>query len=268
MNALELVEALKTKLRAITWPDGNQASLFGTVVASQLPPPAALARCPLPLALVRVGGAGSDPQEPRLLTQQIEIVLVVAGGLDDLREQALTGGARADGAGGSAGRGLLEVEPLFLDAVAKLDGSDGIRLVLRNQGNAVAAEDPTHGYVVTRAFTFQARVQVEASYPPPTAFTAADQGGGDVDLAWTLPTSRSYRYQVVLRRASGSTPPASATAGTGVTLGGNLATSVTDSPGAGTWSYSLFMGYDEENASPSASTVYSSVVQLAGVVVT
>jgi hypothetical protein len=75
-------------------------------------------------------------------------------------------------------------------------------------------------------------------------------------------TNRFDRRQMVLRR--GATLPASATAGTGVTLSGDLATSVVDTPGAGTWYYALFAAYDEygsaSNERYSAAATTSAVV--------
>jgi len=94
------------------------------------------------------------------------------------------------------------------------------------------------------------------SYPAPTRLTGAVPGGGVVNLTWSLPATRYDTYALVLRRAAGSTAPTSATSGTGVTVGA-LVTSVSDSPGAGTFSYALFMGYDEINSPTSSADRYS-----------
>jgi len=94
-------------------------------------------------------------------------------------------------------------------------------------------------------YVFAATVSYERFYHSCEQFKAADAGSGNASLSWTIPPDRFDRDKVILRRAAGSTPPASATAGTGVTLSGDLATSVTDNPGSGSFAYSLFGAYDE-----------------------
>lgn len=68
--------------------------------------------------------------------------------------------------------------------------------------------------------------------------------GGDATLAWRVPPDRFDRFRVRLRRAAGATAPATSTDGTNVAIA-DLATGVTDSPGAGEFSYALFGQYDE-----------------------
>lgn len=99
----------------------------------------------------------------------------------------------------------------------------------------------------------------QASYSPASALAAVNNEDGTLSLSWTNP---SGAVGMVLRRASGSTPPETVEDGTGVTLGGALATSVVDSPGFGTWSYALFAGYDTRNVPATTADAYSAAVEL------
>lgn len=81
--------------------------------------------------------------------------------------------------------------------------------------------------------------------PTPTATVAPTAG---VKLTWTPAPDRYDFRRYVCRRASGSTAPTSATGGTGVTITNETVRTtsyLTDNPGNGTWSYSLFVAYDE-----------------------
>lgn len=123
-------------------------------------------------------------------------------------------------------------------------------------------------YVVGDFDVLVTNARIARFYHPPRLFKATG-GGGQVSLTWALPPDRFDRLKVVLRRASGATAPTSATDGTGVTLSGDLATSVTDSGlSAGTYSYAIFGGYDETNSTPTTVDNYSSAVTFTSVTVT
>lgn len=268
MSPWQAARQLKHLLLAAAWPGGATERVFGAVVVSQATSDRVLGSARLPLALIRVGGGTADDQEPRLIRESLEVVLMAQVPGDALGEAALIGGPRAGGVGSSGGRGLLELEEVLLGAAAKLGGSSGIRLRLSGKSRGEAQLDEVHGGIVARGYVFEAWLGSARSYPPPVNLVATDQGGGDVELTWDLPPDRFDRLEVVLRRAAGATPPSSPTDGTGVTLGSALATSVTDSPGAGTFSYALFAGYDETSESPTTTDRWSSAVSRAGVVVT
>lgn len=268
MNVWQATRQLRHLLLAATWPDGAAERVFGAVVVSQAASDRVLGNARLPLALIRVGGGVADDQEPRLVRESIEVVLMCQVPGDALGEAALIGGPRAGGVGSSGGRGLLELEEVLLGAAAKLGGSRGIRLRLAAKGHGAAQPDAVHGGIVARGYVFEAWLGSARSYPPPVNLVAEDQGGGEVTLSWELPPDRFDRLEVVLRRAAGATPPSSPTDGDAVALGSALATSVTDNPGAGTWSYALFAGYDETSSTPTTTDRWSVAVSRAGVVVT
>lgn len=268
MNTWQCCRQLQDLLLKATWPDGLAEPVFGAVRITSAPVELALGQYVPPVTLIRVASATPDVQEPGLSLQLLDVALVVQVTGDALGQAALVGGPRQAGQGGSGGRGLLEVEEELKRAVAKLTGANGVRVRSRASSRALAAQDETHGYVVFRTYTFEALLADDRDYPRPENLVAAPQGGGNVDLTWTLQPDRFDRFEVILRRAAGGVPPATPTAGVGVPLSGPLATSVTDSPTPGTFSYALFAGYDESSSVPAVSDRFSPSVARAGVVVT
>jgi hypothetical protein len=198
----------------------------------------------MPFVVISPADATPDEEEPLLEAQRYNVRLVVSVMGDAFGEAALVGGPRDNGQGSSDGRGLMEVEEELLKVIADINATEGAKIRTNWKSGAQALEDEDLGYVVSREYLIESWVGVERAYPAPRALAATDAGGGQADLTWELPPDRFDRDAIVLRRASGSTPPSTVTDGTGVTVGA-LVTSVSDTPGIGTWSYSLFMGYDE-----------------------
>lgn len=268
MNAWQVARQLAYLLRTATWPDTPSAVVFGEVAVTDVPLEQAIgAFGRFPLALIRMGGGPADPQQPQLLTESASVDLVVALPGDSVGERSLLGGPRAGGQGTSAGRGVLEVEEEAAEACQKLGGANGVRVRIVSRGRSAVSEDKAHGYVMSRGLALEVRCSAARHYPKPMNFVATG-GVGQVVMTWDLPPARFDRLAVILRRASGATPPASATSGTGVTLASATATGVTDVVAAGTYSYALFESYDETSATPATADRYSESVTRASVVAT
>lgn len=265
MNAWQVCRQLRYLLRAATWPDGVAGPVFSDRVhVTALLPDAKLAQIGFPLAYVAPGAAVTDEQDARLERAALALVLVVRGTGDNVGEAALLGSSRGNGQGSSLGRGLLEVEEAALSAVRALNAGSGVNLRVTSRSAARARDVDGVGYVAQRELALEAVLTFDRTYAPPTRLVATAPGGGAASLTWAVPPARYDRREVVLRRAAGATAPSSPTSGTGVTLSGLLATSKTDTPGAGTWSYALFGGYDELGAG--ASDRYSSATTVTVVV--
>jgi len=246
VNAWQVMRQLRYLLREADWSDSPGSPVFGTsvYVTSGVDPSAAATRLRFPACLIAPGSTQVDEDQDDLDESTIVVTLCASVPGDWTGEAALLGAARAGGAGSSGGRGLLELEEVVRDAVGYLDGQDGIRLQI--VGASEPEPTPLEGntFAVARRIELSAWCRVDRSYPPARGL-AATTAGATVALAWTTPPTRYDLLRMVLRRAAGSTAPTSPTAGTGVTLGSGLATSVNDTPGAGTWSYALFAGYAE-----------------------
>lgn len=257
MNTWQALRQLKALLTAAVWPDGAGLPVLGACVVTVSLSEQAMAQLRPPIVLIGPAEAEPDPEDPALVMQQVQLVLILPMRSSPWGEDLLLGGPRTGGQGSSSGRGLLEVEEEVLSACRKLDQQHGIRLRLQYSSAAEPVRDDAWGDVIMRNYRLALWTGVDRSYPGGSRLAAVDAGGGDVALSWSLPPARYDRCAMVLRRAAGSTAPSSPTDGTDVPLASALATGVTDSPGSGTWSYALFAGYDEKTATPTTPDRYS-----------
>ena len=266
MNAWQVAKQLRYLLRNATWPDSPNDKVFGQVIIGEGVSEKAISQIRFPFALIVPMDATADDEEPRLERQNYEVQLVARVANDPLGESTLIGGARSS-AGSSGGRGVMELEEILLDTIVTLDRSNGVRIRADYKTAAESRFVEGMGYVGTRGYMFSALVTSARSYETPSSLTAANLGSGDVALSWTLPPARYDEVGLVLRRASGATPPATPSDGTGVTVASD-ATSVTDTGAAGSVSYSLWRVYNEhggttaERYSTTAATATTSNVNL------
>jgi hypothetical protein len=255
VNKWQLVKQIQFTLRARTW-EGTGSVVFApeSVIATAGPVEEALADRCVPIAVIKPMGGEDDDDEPGIVRQSI-VVRIGTSGEDQLGEASLMGANRS-GTSTSDGRGVLEVEEELLATLKEMSKINGITVVSRGASATVAEIDKNLRHVTWVEHAFDAWITTDRYYPPPRLLEAAVPGGGAVNLTWSLPASRFDRCSLVLRRAAGATAPATIADGTGVAVGA-LDTSKNDVPGAGVWSYSLFMGYDEVNSPVSTPQRYS-----------
>jgi hypothetical protein len=254
MNAWQAIRQVQSRILALKWSTKPSDSVVDACVIHDNPIPwnELIAQMTSPFVVLVPGDDRPDVEQPelRVATIQVNVVVTHEGGY--YREPVIVGDHRSGGYGSSKGRGLLELcreIEVSLQYVGPASGFD-------QQGEfyGFASAQKIEGVIgATRKYgTFSAHVTTHDYYPPPSRIAAVNAGGGATTVSWSLPYQRFDLYKIVLRRASGSTPPPTVSDGTGVTLATDLATSVLDTPGAGTWSYSVFAGYDESGESTKA----------------
>lgn len=257
MNAWQIAKQIRHVLRARTW-EGTGAVVFGSVHNTNGAQEAAAANLRFPVALVAVGDGQSDEQVPGYKLRSIRVTVGIYNEGDLLGENSLIG-ANRQGTDQSNGRGLLEIEEEVEAALEEMQDALGIRISARSVATDAPAMNQQGGMVLWEALVFEARCTSRRYYHPPLDLTATG-AAGQVTLGWALPPSRWDLRRVRLRRSAGATPPASITAGSEVTLSGDLVTSKVDSGLApGTYSYTLFACYDETNDTPAADQRFSAV---------
>lgn len=245
MNTWQALRQIKATLEAATWADGTGGKVFGQVMVSAGYPRGARPAVRFPLARVWPTAATVDEAQAQLRSQAfaVEISQQVLG--DVTGEGSLIGGARSGGQGESDGRGLLELEEILEQELGRVARLEGFNVSLVHSTGAEASQDEQFGYLAWRTYEFLGLLTRDRTYPPARRLAAADAGGQSVSLTWKVPAARFDRSALVLRRASGSTAPATVTDGDAVTVSG-FAESLSDAVGvAGTYSYALFVGYDE-----------------------
>jgi len=268
VNRLQIARQVQTLLRAVAWADAEVAFAADSVVITLGIAEDVAIEPRLPLVMIRPGNEDSDPgndEEPGSVGIEFSVVVVVANAQDQHGETALIGSQRTTG---STGRGLLEVEELVKLALLQKGPASGLPIVFRGSTTSEPITHSSLGYIVIGTYRFRAVGTVARTYQRPGGF-AATAGAGSVALFWSAATRWDHR-RFILRRASGSTAPATSASGTGVTLGGTpdgaSATSVTDTLAAGTYSYSLFAAYDDTDSSTDAQI--SAARSITGLVVT
>lgn len=273
MDELQQAEQIRHQLASRYWGDsGSNALVFGKVASSAGPRESIrdLAnQCPVAI-INAMGSVGALKGLPQARTFRWQILVMVSNMGDPWGEGGLIGSNWQGFGTQSEGAGILHVQRELCAALNPSTGREGLRLALVESRSATASEDPDAPPVTFRMYQFESQGTEHPVYATATRLAATAGGSGAVTLTWLLPTGRYDFYKAVLRYASGATPPASTSAGTGVTLSADDATTVTFSPGAGTYSFALFVQYDEKarDAAKSTVTATSAAETLASVVVT
>lgn len=250
MNAWQVSQQIKFMLQKLQW-SGDTNEVFGTVAVTHLRLRDLVGQARLPAAFIRPRRVIADPEFPEIVnSQSFEIELVDSNIQSRFDESSIIGGARPD-LTTSSGRGVDELLYVVNNALKENNPETGF-VVVSKFASAAAVTSISDRMYASRTVVIDSRGGTQPYYSPGRFFT--NTGG---TLTWTNAAARfdfhdavanlSARGSVVLRYAAGSTPPATVTAGTAATLSGNFATSYThgdDSQGSGTFSYSLFMGYD------------------------
>lgn len=244
---------IRSRLRAALWPGGGSSVFGDNVVVSAALSEGAVHALTAPFVVIQPGGGQHDPdndgQEPGLIRVEPSLLLVVSIPGDAVGENAILGANRLSELA-SDGRGLLEVQEIIFQQVRLMNSDDGIRLEFRGSSEANAVQDPDLGYVAFREYIFELWTGFERFYPTVAWFTATDQGSGIARLLWRNPSSRFDLFRIRIRRAAGSIAPATINDGVEITLPTDLPVSHNDTPGAGTFSYSIFVTYDERTEPP------------------
>lgn len=267
MNEWQCLRQLQYRLQGAVWPTSANKIWGKNAVITPGPTEDALPWLQTPFALIMPGSLVHDPDEPRFVQDggvTIRLAASVAG--DAVGENVLMGANRVSEIA-SGNRGLLELQERLFNTVGLMVEQDGLVVKFRASGVVAAMKSDRIGYVAWRDYTFELVTTVDFFYEPPLSLLAVNGGGGNANLTWKLPPDRFDRYRVRLVRKAGGTPPVDLLDGSIIALSGNLATSKTDNPGAGTWSYSLFGSYDDRNPTPTADIQTSAPVS-ATVVVT
>lgn len=273
MNDFQIARQVRYLLGQRKW-EGNASydPIFGSeaVCISVADIEAFLAYARTPCAMIRIGDAAFDPdhgEESGAMQFGFTIRLIQAVFGDATGEAALIGayraGATTTGQASSQGRGLAEIEEEVRAAVSWLRIKNGVRVQFAGKSGIGYAVSSDGNHKVFRDLIFEAQATSDRDYETATNFRATN-GVGSIALAWTNPPDRFDLYKIVIRRAAGSTPPATVTDGTGVTIAVNtitalvtrndLTSSLTDTIVAGTYSYSFFAQYDETHNPGSAPT--------------
>lgn len=245
MNEDQACRRIKTILRSLRW-GGSGDPVFGrdAVLVTVAPVEDQLSSLAMPAAFVRGGAGRNDPERPGLVTQEMSVTVVVSVPGDKTGERPLIGANRASKTSWG-GRGIYEVQVPMLSAIERI-GPGGQFGIEHKATSRLGVQAGDGGYHAFREYGFEALLTTAYMHQEPRTVTAANVAG-TVTVAWAVPDDVANLVGYVVRRASGSLPAAFPTDGTSITWSSGL--SVTNAPGSGTWTYSVFATYDDEGGS-------------------
>lgn len=248
MNLWQALQQIKFLLLSARWDDAATAVFPETSVLCTVGGEAdAINDLPVPVVLIGPLDYQVDPehrQDAKIEKHRVSVLLMHVAVGDKYGEAALLGSARTEGKNSSLGRGILEIEGRMNDTVSLLNEADGVTIQASHAGGIAASISGMRGYLATRETYYELVCTSQKSYAPARAMTAV-RAGGNVNLAWKLAPTRWDTRRVMLRRLAGAVAPVLPTDGVEVALGSDLPSAFVDAVGAGTYSYSLFMVYDE-----------------------
>lgn len=245
MNQWQAARQLKYLLEAMRWPDGTASRVISKAHVTAGPPDDMLATLRPPFCLISVQPVEPDEEEPELEAAGFDVILVCQADGGEGNQNAMMGANRTGGQGASEGRGLLEVEEQAKLAIGKLTGASGVRAAILSTGGTAAERLDSGAYVVARRYAVRCWCTVRRYYEAPN-YVAGTGGAGQFTVTWVNPGARYDSLLPIVRYALGTTAPASATDGTGVS--GLTSSSVSATPtglASGTYSAAVFWSYDE-----------------------
>lgn len=163
MNESQLLSNIKSELIAQVWtgssnvvfPTGS-VSVVGSIseVIQQ-----ALNTMRTPWCLIEPGVAESDPEhdeEPDLVRFQPICAIGCAVSGDQMGENVILGANKTGGSTVSEGRGIVEVEQEFYNAVGKLNALEGITIQIRQRGIQGAVPKAPGIWIAYRMYQLEA----------------------------------------------------------------------------------------------------------------
>lgn len=246
MNTYQACRRIKSILRSLRW-DGTGDNVFSrdSVFVTLRPAFDSIDELRPPAAFVFPLAATSDESIPDLISQRIVVNVLVSVAGDKMGEAPLMGRNRLS-ATSNEGRGLLEIEAEVMAAIHELNVSDQLPIALKASSAPVPVLFEETAYHMRREYEFEVLLTTSPQFQHPRSVTTSD-AGGTVTVSWDAPDDATNLTAYVVRRASGAIPVGFPEDGTSVTW--TSGTSVADSPGSGTFTYSVFAAYDSAGGS-------------------
>lgn len=240
MNTHQALRRIKSILQGLLWGGtGDNVFARGSVRVTLRTTFESLGQIRKPAAFIAPIGATVDPNIPTLIKRRIRVSVLTSAAGDQFGEAPLMGRNRTS-ATSNEGRGMTEIEAELLGAISKLNADDSFPIILKAISGAVPIIDEDE-YHIGGEYEFEATLGTAYENLHPRQASASDSGG-TVTFSWAAPDDVTNLVTYIVRRTSGTIPVYQPDAGDSVTY--SSGTSVTDTPGSGTWSYSVFAVYD------------------------
>lgn len=258
MSAWQIEREIAHQAATKNWPDAPSAAILaGGAFVSASKAEASIGKRLTPFAAVHRTLLSPDREHPERYSEAIfDVEIAVENWAVDPWGSGPVEGAVMESVGQSGGRGSDEV----LDEVRSLldqlvDGNHGFQGEVTEADHALLKAGSAT-YVVNRFQVRAYNVPCARFYHPAIQFKGT-AGSQQASFTWALPPIRYDFLKVQLIRKAGSSPPVSVSDGTDLGVSAQ-AVSFTDVVGSsGTFSWSLFVSYDERNPTPTTAQRWS-----------
>ncbi len=222
---------------ALLQPDSVHISLYDTVGILKWNTTPGLA-----IRLLQDAPLGNKGIRQGVLQLDWELTLFVSVGGDTSGESEIIGKDRGGTGGGARGRGLLEFETIIMAKFETLTKKDGLKLQFIGSNKARISQNQRQVHT-ERSLFFKSIGTRKRTYEEPSRLRST--GSAPIVLTWDLHPDRFDRLKVRLFRNTSKITSIGQGGNVEITLSGDLATTVSDSPGTGTFFYGLFGIYVE-----------------------
>jgi hypothetical protein len=248
VDAGQILQQVKFELQSVTWDDSPGNSVFGGTDSVKITggvDDRLLNEIRYPAAFVVDQGSDTDPEEPCIRNRRVLVGIMLCQFGDRFGEATMIGSNRSATDGTSVSRGIMEVAERVHKAIGRLEKVDGINRLgfLESDVQPVFVRDMR--VVLQKDFVMNI-VHEEVTSFPPVCLLSAVGAAGSVTLTWQETGPRYDSFNIHIRRVAGSSsgfPPTSGTFVADVALG---TLTYVDAPGAGTFTYGVWGGYDAD----------------------
>lgn len=237
MNKWQLAYQLAYLAKQMTWDGSTKVFKPEDVVVSFLDQYTVMKISHVPMLIVRVlNSSTTDANKLRADEQELNVALEIVHSVpgDKTGEATLLGRNQVAGV---LGKGILEIEEKVQSVVELLTQQNGIEFYSVSSTTPEPAPIGDNRNLAYLKLTYIAWGTRQRTYPRPIRFRAT----GSVSLSWTSPPTRYDSTRVEIWRHTAEIT----SYGQGTMIYTGTGTSTTNSPGSGTWYYSIFAIYTE-----------------------
>lgn len=237
MNDWQLAQQIAFLAKAMTWPSGDKVFKSEDVVVSYLEQYLVMKVSHVPALIIRYGNQSTTDAnklraDEKEMTIHCDIVHSVPG--DQTGSATLLGRNQTAGV---LGKGILEIKEKLESTIELLTQQNGVEFYSVSSSSPDPQSIGDNRNLCYLRITYSAWGTRQRTYPRPIRFRAT----GSVSFTWTSPPSRYDSTRVEIWRHTAEIT----SYGMGTIIYTGTGTSTTNSPGSGTWYYSIFAIYTE-----------------------
>ncbi len=243
MNDWQVALQIQHIVKTLDWPNADSLFRSDSVIITPVSGAEVLKFHLVPMCLIGISNASPiGHRQEEIIEQGFDLVIIVAVGGDKSGQSSVVGKDR--GTTGATGRGLLEYGDVLKTGIAFMTKTQGIEFSFIGASDTTISRLGNAGSVMSRNYSFVGRLTQQKTYDEGSAFRQTESGG-TVTLTWAAFPNRFDREKFRVFRNTVEITTVGQGGNVELTLSGDFAVTVADSPGSGTFFYALFLVYNE-----------------------